>query len=68
MLYIAAYTHGDIVDKSVLDLGCGTGRLGLGAAFLGAKEVVGIDIDPVAIKTARENAEKAGLADKCAVG
>jgi putative methylase len=63
MLYIAAYTHGDIVDKSVLDLGCGTGRLGLGAAYLGAKKVVGIDIDPVAIKTARGNAEKEGLAD-----
>ena len=63
MLYIAAYTHGDIVEKSVLDLGCGTGRLGLGAAFLGAKDVVGIDIDPTAIKTARGNAEKAALAD-----
>jgi putative methylase len=63
MLYIAAYTHGDIVDKFLLDLGCGTGRLGLGAAFLGAKDVVGIDIDPSAIKTARGNAEKAGLAD-----
>ena len=37
MLYIAAYTHGDIVGKRVLDLGCGTGRLGLGAAFLGAE-------------------------------
>jgi putative methylase len=63
MLYLAAYTYGDIVDKSVLDLGCGTGRLGLGASFLGAKDVVGIDIDPTAIKNARGNAEKAGLAD-----
>lgn len=61
MLYLAAYTNGDIVGKRVLDLGCGTGRLGLGAAFLGAKEVVGIDIDRVAIKTAHENAELAGL-------
>ena len=48
----------------MLDLGCGTGRLGLGAAFLGAEEVVGIDIDPVAIKIAQKNAEKAGLTDK----
>jgi putative methylase len=60
MLYIAAYTHGDIIRKSVLDLGCGTGRLGLGAAFLGAEEVVGIDIDPTSIKTAVE----VGLSDK----
>lgn len=61
ILYLAAYTNGDIIDKSVLDLGCGTGRLGLGAAYLGAAEVVGIDIDPAAIKTARQNASKAEL-------
>ena len=62
MLYLAAYTNGDIVGKSVLDLGCGTGRLGLGAAYLGAADVVGIDIDPAAIKTARQNASKVELA------
>jgi putative methylase len=61
MLYIAAYVNDDIVGKSVLDLGCGTGRLGLGAAYLGAAEVVGIDIDPAAIKIARQNASKAEL-------
>ena len=61
MLYIAAYVNDDIIGKSVLDLGCGTGRLGLGAAYLGAAEVVGIDIDPTAIKTARQNASKAEL-------
>jgi putative methylase len=64
ILYIAAYTHGDIVGKRVLDLGCGTGRLGLGAAFLGAEQVVGVDIDPQAIVVAQKNAEKAGLTDK----
>jgi putative methylase len=63
MLYLAAYQNGGIVGKSVLDLGCGTGRLALGAAFLNAKSVVGIDIDRLAIKTARENASKTDLAD-----
>ena len=63
MLYLAAYTNGDIVGKSVLDLGCGTGRLSLGACFLGAKEVVGVDIDRLAIKTASENSLKTGFAD-----
>ena len=63
MLYIAAYTNDDIVGKSILDLGCGTGRLGLGASFVGAKNVVGVDIDRLAIKTASENSKKAGLAD-----
>ena len=63
MLYIAAYSNGDVVGKSVLDLGCGTGRLALGANFLGAKDVVGIDIDRLAIKTASENSKQACLAD-----
>jgi putative methylase len=64
MLYIAAYTYGDIVGKTVLDLGCGTGRLALGAAFLGAREVVGVDIDRTALKVACENSANAGLKDK----
>ncbi|MCL4430576.1 MAG: METTL5 family protein [Chloroflexi bacterium] len=63
MLYIAAYANDDIVGKSVLDLGCGTGRLALGASYLGAKDVVGVDIDRLAINTAHENSRKAGLVD-----
>jgi putative methylase len=64
MLYMAAYTYGDIVDKTVLDLGCGTGRLALGAAFLGAEQVVGVDIDRTALRVASENATNTGLKDK----
>jgi len=56
MLYIAAYSNGDIVDRTVLDLGCGTGRLAIGAALLGAKEVVGVDLDKTAVRAAFENA------------
>ena len=61
MLYIAAYANGNIIDKTVVDLGCGTGRLALGAAFLGAREVVGVDIDKTAVKIAFENSLKLGL-------
>ena len=64
MLYIAAYTHGGIVGKTVLDLGCGTGRLALGAAFLGAKQVVGVDIDRDAVKVAFENSVRTNLKEK----
>jgi len=64
VLYIAAYSNGDILDKKVLDLGCGTGRFALGAAFLGAGEVVGIDIDRSAVETASKNSKASNLKSK----
>lgn len=64
ILYIVAYKYNDIIGKTVLDLGCGTGRLALGAAFLGAKQVTGVDIDKVAVTVARKNSEKIGLEHK----
>ncbi len=64
MLYIAAYSHGNIVNKRIADLGCGTGRLAIGAALLGAKEVVGVDIDRNAVEAASESAEKFDLSEK----
>jgi putative methylase len=53
--------HDDIIGKTVLDLGCGTGRLALAASFLGARLVVGVDIDKAAVRIASDNAEKAGM-------
>lgn len=46
-----AYLIGDIDNKNILDLGCGVGILGISAKLLGAKNVVGVDIDeePIAI-------------------
>lgn len=64
ILYIAAYVFDDIIGKTVVDLGCGTGRLAIGAIFLGAKEAIGVDIDKIAVSMARRNAEKMGLKDK----
>ncbi|MCL1965902.1 MAG: METTL5 family protein [Candidatus Bathyarchaeota archaeon] len=61
MLHIAAYANNDIVGKHVLDLGCGTGRLSLGAAFLGAKTVLGVDIDRAALKVAITNSQNTSL-------
>src|SRR3989304_3422472 len=63
LLYIAAYANDDVIDRTVLDLGCGTGRLALAASFLGAKSVVGVDIDKTAIKIAAENSERVGTND-----
>jgi putative methylase len=64
MLHIAAYLNNDIISKTVLDLGCGTGRLSLGAAYLDALTVVGVDIDRVAIRSAKENSIATDLTGK----
>ena len=46
---------------AVLDMGCGSGILSIGAMLLGAGRVTGVDIDPLAVKTAQENGRKNGL-------
>jgi len=45
----------------VLDMGTGSGILSIAALLLGAKEAVGVDIDPVAVRTAGENAALNGF-------
>jgi ribosomal protein L11 methyltransferase len=47
--------------ESVLDYGCGSGILAIAAKKLGAAEVWGVDIDPQAVQTARENAVMNGV-------
>lgn len=42
-------------NHSVLDLGCGSGILSIGAKFVGAKQALAIDIDPLAVEVAKEN-------------
>lgn len=44
-------------DQSVLDYGCGTGILAIAAKKVGAKEVLGTDIDPQAVEAAQINSE-----------
>lgn len=45
----------------MLDVGCGSGILSIAAAKLGAGRCVGVDIDPIAVKVARENAQVNGV-------
>ena len=47
--------------KTVLDFGCGSGILALAALKLGAARAVGVDIDPLAVETARYNAAQNGV-------
>jgi putative methylase len=56
-----AVERGDLVGRSVLDLGCGAGVLSIGAGLLGAGEVAGVDRDPAAIELARNSAEALGV-------
>ena len=46
---------------SVLDVGCGSGILGIATLLLGADRAVGVDIDETAVRTAAENAEITAL-------
>ena len=52
--------EGDIQDRTVVDLGCGTGMLALAAALRGPDTVVGVDVDPGPLSTARRNERKVG--------
>jgi ribosomal protein L11 methyltransferase len=44
----------------VLDVGCGSGILGIAAAKLGASSVEAVDVDPLAVSATRENASRNG--------
>ncbi|WP_226021379.1 METTL5 family protein [Halomicrobium salinisoli] len=50
--------RGDLEGRTVVDLGCGTGMLALGAALRGPERVVGLDLDPDPLRTARDNERK----------
>ena len=49
-------------DATVLDVGVGSGILSVAAALLGAARVEAVDVDPVAVQAAAENAARNGVA------
>ncbi len=50
--------------ERVLDVGCGSGILGIAAVLLGADSAFGVDIDETAVRTANENAQVNHVSDK----
>ncbi|MDR2966789.1 MAG: METTL5 family protein [Methanobacteriaceae archaeon] len=58
-----ANSLGDIFNKTILDLGCGTGVFTLSPLMIGAKIAVGIDIDKEAITTAENTAKNMKIAN-----
>ena len=50
-----------VKNKVVIDYGCGSGILAIAAALLGAKKVIGVDIDPQALEATQANAKRNGV-------
>ena len=55
---------GDLARGRVIDLGAGTGMLSIAAAMFGAPDVVGLDVDPAALRVARTAAADLDVADQ----
>jgi len=57
MIHTMASTFDDVEDRSILDLGCGSGVLTIGCVMLGAGTVLGLDLDPDALDNCQQNLE-----------
>ncbi len=57
LLMLEAILANDMLDKTILDMGCGTGILGILASMKGAQKITAIDIDEWSYKGAFENAQ-----------
>lgn len=58
----------DPEETEVIDLGCGSGILSIGALRLGARRALGVDIDPQAVKAASENARLNAVDERLELG
>lgn len=54
-IFTAENTYQDVAEKIIIDLGCGTGMLGIAAYLMEAYLVIGIDIDSDSITLCRRN-------------
>ena len=62
---LSALDKMDVGDKDIIDVGCGSGILSIAALMLGAKSVVGTDIDPQALTASRDNAQRNNIEEDC---
>lgn len=54
--------------RTMIDVGCGSGILSIAAMKLGVKTALAVDIDPVSIENARENARRNGIGSRLVLG
>jgi len=60
LLYMASFEHNDLEGR-IIDLGTGTGRLAIGAALMGASDIVGLDVDGPSIYIAVRNGRESNV-------
>ena len=63
-LALALMQQHDLRDRTVLDVGCGSGILSVAACALGARRVDAIDVDPQAVANTIDNARRNGVDDR----
>lgn len=56
-----ANSLGDISNKNIFDLGCGTGLFAISSLLIGAKSATGFDVDPSAIKIAKNTVKEMNM-------
>ena len=59
--WIATHAQASSPWPRVLDYGCGSGILAIGAALFGARDIDAVDIDPAAVKSTIDNAQANGV-------
>ena len=63
-VYFIGLDNADLVDKLVIDIGAGTGKLGLACLIYGARFLISIEKDDDAIEVLKENSENLDLNDR----
>ncbi len=56
---------GDVTDKKILDVGCGSGVYAVDFVRRGARRVVGVDFSDKMLELASQEAEQHGVVDRC---
>jgi len=57
----------DLGGQTVIDYGCGSGVLAIGAALQGADRIIAVDHDPQALEATRDNASRNGVKERIEV-